>query len=116
MPAKSRDCAACISPCQKQPRIAEAALDEKTAGPRTPSGTWPEGPAAGLPRVNAVAIRQMYEHDLDCVTIHTSKFRGAKMKQSIVLIGAAMAIAAGSSTAALARKAKPCDVVGFWTA
>ena len=38
------------------------------------------------------------------------------MKQSIVLIGAAMAIAAGSSTAALARKAKPCDVVGFWTA
>jgi hypothetical protein len=58
----------------------------------------------------------MFAHDPNCVTIHTIRFRGAKMKQSIVLIGAAMAIAAAGSTAALAKKAKPCDVVGFWTA
>jgi hypothetical protein len=38
------------------------------------------------------------------------------MKQGIVAIGMAMAIATTGSTAALAKKAKPCDVVGFWTA
>jgi len=38
------------------------------------------------------------------------------MKQSIVLIGAAMAIAAAGSSPALARRAPPCNVVGFWTA
>jgi hypothetical protein len=58
----------------------------------------------------------MFMHGPDCVMIHTIMFRGAKMKQGIVLIGAAMAIAAAGSTAALAKKAKPCDVVGFWTA
>jgi hypothetical protein len=35
------------------------------------------------------------------------------MKQSIALIGMAMAIATAGSTSALAAK---CDVVGFWTA
>ena len=38
------------------------------------------------------------------------------MKQSIAMIGLGMALAATASTGALAKKAKPCDVVGFWSA
>jgi hypothetical protein len=38
------------------------------------------------------------------------------MKQSIVAIGLGMAIVAAGSTAAFAKKAPPCDVVGFWMA
>jgi hypothetical protein len=47
---------------------------------------------------------------------HAFNPRGVKMNQSILAIGLGMAVVAAGSTDALAKKAKPCDVVGFWTA
>jgi len=58
-------------------------------------------------------MRHVFAHNPNGVTNHTMKHRGVKMKQSITMMGLAMALATTASTGALAKK---CDVVGFWTA